>query len=73
MPGIVGCMDISIVQNSGNVGAGDTLDISPKNTGESFSGQGSFSTGDNHKIRNKVNKTFTQDNDAIDTSIIGNN
>lgn len=72
MVGIVGGGKVNSISGA-VVSAGDSLDISPKNSSKSFAGAGSFKTGDFIELRNYNSKTITEDNDGMDTSIVANN
>ncbi|WP_449539398.1 spore germination protein [Ferdinandcohnia sp. Marseille-Q9671] len=71
MPSIVGPIKINSV-GGGVVNFGDSFYVSPKSTGKSYSGSGSFNTGDFLCTNNGVNATNTNDEDFADQLIKAN-
>lgn len=45
---------------------GDVFIINPHSTSKTYAGAGSFITGDEIQIQNKLSTTNTYDNDAVD-------
>lgn len=72
MPSIVGPVNINSVGGSSIVNFGDSFYLSPKSTSKSFSGSGSFNTGNVVGTSNGLSSTNTNDPDAIDTSNTAN-
>ncbi|HEU5138711.1 MAG TPA: spore germination protein [Bacillales bacterium] len=68
MPAIVG--PIKIDNNSGVIEFGDTLEIDPTSTSKSYSGAGSFSTGNFHWIYSGFSQTIVPDPDLKDSNNI---
>ncbi|WP_274363485.1 spore germination protein [Paenibacillus thermotolerans] len=69
MPAIVGNIKILSVGSSGIVQFGDALFLVPRSTSKTFSGSGSFNTGDFPVTNSGVNMTQTWDPDLIDSSV----
>jgi hypothetical protein len=63
MPAIVGGIKVISVGTGAVVNIGDSLYISPKSNSKTFSGSGSFNTGDFPVTNNGLNATITSDND----------
>ncbi|MCA1030981.1 spore germination protein [Bacillus timonensis] len=72
MPAIVGAVKVNSIGSSGIFNIGDVFTISPNSTAKTFSGAGSFNTGDGMHIINRQSVTNTYDTDAIDQVIVGN-
>jgi spore germination protein PA len=72
MPAIVGAFKINAVSTSSVVHIGDCITISPHSEVKTFSGAGSFNTGDGLNIYNQNNVTNSYDNDFIDQPTAGN-
>ncbi|WP_251554393.1 spore germination protein [Neobacillus muris] len=68
MPAIVGVAQVITLGNSSTFHIGDVYKIMPFSTAKTFSGAGSFNTGDQLAIRNQVSSTNTYDPDVIDQS-----
>lgn len=66
MPAIVGTVQVISVGSSGVFNIGDVYKIMPVSTAKTFSGAGSFNTGDDLQINNYQNKTLTYDQDFLD-------
>ncbi|WNS76816.1 spore germination protein [Bacillus sp. DTU_2020_1000418_1_SI_GHA_SEK_038] len=72
MPAIVGPVQILNV-DGGVVQFGDALNISPKTSGKTYSGQGALNTGGFIITNNGINGTNVLDTNLIDQPIVGNN
>ncbi|ALC80683.1 MULTISPECIES: spore germination protein [Bacillus] len=72
MPAIVGAFKVNVVGTSSVVHVGDCITISPYSEVKTFSGAGSFNTGDGLNIYNQNNVTNSYDNDFIDQPTVGN-
>ncbi|KUP07748.1 spore gernimation protein GerPA [Bacillus coahuilensis m2-6] len=72
MPAFVGVVQVISVGSSGIVNIGDVFQMSPYSTAKTFSGAGSFNTGDGLKIYNEYSATNVQDPDGIDSGVILN-
>lgn len=70
MPAIVGAIKILSVGTGSIVHIGDAIQLAPKTVAKTFSGAGSFNTGDNVRTYNVVSSTTTYDNDVADSNII---
>ncbi len=68
MPAIVGNVKILSVGPSSIVHFGDSLILSPTSTSKTFSGAGSFNTGDFPKVYNAANATITNDDDLVEAN-----
>lgn len=73
MPSIVGAVKLNSVLSAGQVGFGDTLNLSPKSNSKTYTGSGSGSTGDLQVHTGWVTNTNTFDSDVSDETIIANN
>jgi spore germination protein PF len=65
MPSIVGPININSV-SGGVINFGDSLNISPTSSSKTFSGSGSFNTGDFIMTNNGISATNTIDPDISD-------
>ncbi|WP_153124840.1 spore germination protein [Peribacillus tepidiphilus] len=72
MPGIVGFVQVINVSSSGVFHIGDVYSIAPISEAKTFSGAGSFNTGQNLSIYNQLSSTITYDNDQADQPILLN-
>ncbi len=72
MPAIIGPVQVVNV-TGGVVQFGDALNISPKNSSKTFTGQGALNTGGFIITNNGLNATNVLDTNLIDQPIIGNN
>ncbi|MFY4774281.1 spore germination protein [Metabacillus sp. RGM 3146] len=72
MPAIVGIFKVNSIGTSSILHIGDVLNISPVSEVKTFSGAGSFVTGDDLTIYNQNSVTNTYDNNAVDQPIVGN-
>ena len=72
MPAIVGVAQVITLGSSSVFHIGDVYKIMPLSNAKTFSGAGSFNTGEELNIRNQVSSTNTQDPDVIDQGIILN-
>lgn len=72
MPAIVGVAQVISVGSSSIFNIGDVYKMMPISNAKTFSGSGSFNTGDGLKVNNHYNATTTYDNDGIDQGIILN-
>ena len=66
MPGFVGAVQIITIGSSSVFHIGDVFLINPYSTSKTYAGSGSFITGDEIKINNKLSSTNTYDNDGVD-------
>ncbi|WP_313800605.1 spore germination protein [Cytobacillus sp.] len=69
MPAIVGVAQVISVGSSAIFNIGDVYKIMPISTAKTFSGAGSFNTGDGLKVYNHLSTTNTYDSDNIDQGI----
>ncbi|MEH7122061.1 spore germination protein [Bacillus sp. JJ1532] len=72
MPAIVGPVQIMNV-DGGIVQFGDALNVSPKTSVKTYSGQGALNTGALIITNNGISGTNVLDTNLIDQPIIGNN
>lgn len=72
MPAIVGVAQVITLGNSSVFHIGDVYKIMPLSNAKTFSGAGSFNTGENLNVHNSVSSTNTNDPDGIDQGIILN-
>ncbi|WML49620.1 spore germination protein [Neobacillus sp. PS3-34] len=72
MPAIVGVAQVMSIGSSAVFNIGDVYKIMPISNSKTFSGAGSFNTGEALRIKNEVNNTNTQDQDQIDQGILFN-
>ncbi|MCM3216050.1 spore germination protein [Niallia taxi] len=66
MPAIVGVAQVISIGSSSIFNIGDVYKIMPISNAKTFSGSGSFNTGDGLNITNYRSATNTTDNDGID-------
>lgn len=66
MPAIVGAVQVISIGSSGVFNIGDVYKIMPVSTAKTFSGAGSFNTGDAMHVYNNQSSTNTFDLDGID-------
>ncbi|MCM3124920.1 spore germination protein [Mesobacillus sp. AQ2] len=66
MPAIVGVIQVISISSSAVFHIGDVYRITPRSSAKTFSGAGSFNTGDGLTIHNNLSSTNTYDQDAID-------
>lgn len=66
MPAIVGVAQVITLGNSSVFHIGDVYKIMPFATAKTFSGAGSFNTGDQVDVLNRMSSTNTSDPDVID-------
>ncbi|NCU16573.1 spore germination protein [Pallidibacillus pasinlerensis] len=66
MPAIVGMVNVNLVTSSAVFNIGDVFRISPFSTSKTFSGAGSFNTGETLYVYNHQSNTNTYDKDFID-------
>ena len=69
MPGIVGVVQILQIGSSGVFNVGDIYKVTPYSNAKTFSGAGSFNTGDDVAVNNPYSATNTYDADVIDEPI----
>ncbi|UTR10079.1 spore germination protein [Evansella sp. LMS18] len=69
MPAIVGAIKVNAISSSGVFNVGDVFRIAPVSTAKTFSGAGSFNTGDNLNVRNNYSVTRVNDSDGVDQNI----
>ncbi len=72
MPAIVGAVQVISIGSSGVFHIGDVYKIMPVSTAKTFSGAGSFNTGDAITLYNNQSSTNTYDQDNIDQGILFN-
>jgi len=72
MPSIVGNIKILSVGPSSVVQIGDAVQLSPQSTSKTYSGAGSFNTGDFPSTFNAISSTNTNDPDVVDQKNVGN-
>ncbi|HJV31577.1 MAG TPA: spore germination protein [Bacillales bacterium] len=72
MPAIVGVAQVITLGSSSVFHIGDVYKIMPLSNAKTFSGAGSFNTGDNLTLRNQQSSTNTYDPDSVDQGIILN-
>lgn len=72
MPAIVGVAQVITLGNSSVFHIGDVYKIMPFSNAKTFSGAGSFNTGDEVNVRNNLSTTNTSDPDTLDQGIILN-
>jgi spore germination protein PA len=66
MPAIVGVVQVISIGNSSILNIGDVYKIMPISSAKTFSGAGSFNTGDNISVCNHQSATNTFDQDMLD-------
>lgn len=66
MPAIVGVAQVVSIGSSGVFNIGDVYKIMPVSSAKTFSGSGSFNTGDGLNVYNHQSTTNTYDQDGID-------
>lgn len=66
MPAIVGVVQVISIGSSGVFHIGDTYKIMPLSNAKTFSGAGSFNTGDGLTLYNHQSNTNTYDSDVLD-------
>lgn len=72
MPAIVGAVQVISIGSSGVFHIGDAYKVMPVSTAKTFSGAGSFNTGDAITLYNNQSSTNTYDQDSIDQGILFN-
>lgn len=72
MPAFVGAVKVNSIGTAGVFHIGDVFIISPKSAAKTFSGAGSFVTGDGAYVNNKESSTNTYDRDLIDQTQLAN-
>ncbi|WP_174730725.1 spore germination protein [Mesobacillus harenae] len=72
MPAIVGAVQVISIGNSSVFNIGDVYKILPVSNAKTFSGAGSFNTGDGLQVYNNKSSTNTFDQDAIDQGNVAN-
>ncbi|MBB6731605.1 spore germination protein [Cohnella zeiphila] len=68
MPSIVGAVKILSLGTSAVVQFGDCIQINPSSTSKTYSGAGSFLTGDLPVTNNGISATNTNDPDVADSN-----
>lgn len=68
MPAIVGVAQVITLGNSSVFHIGDVYKIMPFASAKTYSGAGSFNTGDHVDVSNQLSSTNTHDPDVIDQS-----
>ncbi|MCD4837788.1 spore germination protein [Neobacillus sedimentimangrovi] len=66
MPAIVGVAQVITLGNSSIFHIGDVYKIMPFSNAKTFSGAGSFNTGDQLVVNNQTSSTNTFDPDTVD-------
>ncbi|MBN6887591.1 spore germination protein PA [Cytobacillus horneckiae] len=66
MPAIVGAVQVISIGSSSVFNIGDVYKIMPLSNAKTFSGAGSFNTGDGLEVVNHYSSTNTYDNDTVD-------
>ncbi|WP_026566097.1 spore germination protein [Bacillus sp. UNC41MFS5] len=69
MPAIVGVAQVITLGSSSVFHIGDVYKIMPFSTAKTFSGAGSFNTGESLQLQNNVSSTNTTDSDVYDQGI----
>ncbi|MCM3114330.1 spore germination protein [Neobacillus sp. MER 74] len=69
MPAIVGVAQVITLGSSSVFHIGDVYKIMPFSTAKTFSGAGSFNTGESLQLQNNVSSTNTSDSDVYDQGI----
>jgi spore germination protein PA len=72
MPAIVGVAQVVSLGSSSVFHIGDVYKIMPLSNAKTFSGAGSFNTGENLSLQNNVSSTNTSDSDLFDQGIVLN-
>jgi spore germination protein PA len=72
MPAIVGVAQVITLGSSSVFHIGDVYKIMPLSNAKTFSGAGSFNTGESLTVRNNQSSTNTYDPDSIDQAMILN-
>ncbi|ASV66274.1 spore germination protein [Cytobacillus sp. FSL W7-1323] len=66
MPAIVGAVQVISIGSSSVFNIGDIYKVMPLSNAKTFSGAGSFNTGDGLDVVNYNSTTNTYDNDSVD-------
>jgi spore germination protein PA len=72
MPAIVGVAQVISIGSSSVFHIGDVYSISPVSNAKTYSGAGSFNTGDGLTVYNNQSSTNTYDQDGMDQGILFN-
>jgi hypothetical protein len=72
MPSIVGAVNIVSVGGSSVVNFGDSFYVAPYSTSKTYSGSGSFNTGNIVETYNRYSATNVNDPDVVDNSNVAN-
>jgi spore germination protein PA len=72
MPAVVGSISVNAVSSGSVFHIGDVQTICPVSYSKTYAGAGSFNTGDNLRVHNGYNVTYTQDQDVNDSNATGN-
>lgn len=72
MPGFVGAVQIITVNTGAAVNIGDVFQIHPISYAKTFSGAGSFNTGEEIRVLNHLSSTNTYDIDGLDQGLLFN-
>jgi spore germination protein PA len=72
MPAIVGAVQLISIGSGAVFNIGDVYKIMPVSNTKTFSGAGSFNTGDSLFLRNEQSSTNTYDQDSLDQGILFN-
>jgi len=66
MPAIVGAVQVVQIASGAVFNIGDIYMVRPRSASKTYSGAGSFNTGDNIRTENQYNNTQVLDNDVND-------
>lgn len=72
MPAFVGAVNVISVGSASVFHIGDVYTISPKSSAKTFSGAGSFNTGDGIRVYNQQSSTNVADQDYADQNLTAN-
>ncbi|GIN89941.1 germination protein PA [Siminovitchia terrae] len=72
MPGFVGAVQIININTGAAFNIGDVFQIHPISYAKTFSGAGSFNTGEEIRVRNQNSATNSYDADGLDQGILLN-
>jgi spore germination protein PA len=72
MPAIVGVAQVLSLGSSSIFHVGDVYKMMPLSNAKTFSGAGSFNTGESLQLRNNQSATNANDSDSLDQGIILN-
>jgi len=72
MPAVVGIVQVNSIGSSGVLHIGDAFRISPQSLSKTFSGAGSFNSGEKLYVYNYYSQTNTNDQDVSDQTMAFN-